>query len=266
MSDEHPADLAQIAADDALLDALGKGEAPPPGPQPAGDELAGLLHAWRADLDDKLDATQPLVGELLEAQSNRPIELKPKRRGSKLLTGVAAAILILGGLAAGASQAGPNSPLWPLTKVMYPERADTRSAEQAISRARAAIAANRLDEANHQLDQATALVGRLQDSGDKRRLTDQIAQLRQLIAAKTAPSQPATPSAPVPGATPAAPQGPTAQPAPQPTRDPGDNPLPLPTGGLPTLPDLPAPTLPAPTLPQLPLPSLPIPIPPIQPS
>jgi hypothetical protein len=263
MSDE-PTDLSRISADDALLDALGRGEAAPPG-----DELAGLLHDWRADLDEKLDANQPLVGELLEARSNRPIELKPRRRGVKLLTGIAAAILVLGGIAAGAGQAGPNSPLWPLTKVMYPERADTRSAEQAISRAKAAIAANRLDEANHQLDQATTLVGRLQNPDDKRRLTDQIAQLRRVLAAKTAPSLPATPSAPVPGATPAAPQGPTVQPAPpqtpgpQPTRD---NPLPLPTGGLPTLPDLPAPSLPLPTLPQPPLPSLPVQIPPVVPN
>jgi hypothetical protein len=266
-------DLSQITADDALLDALGRGE-----PAPDGDALAGLLRAWRADLDTDLDAHldagQPLVGELLEAETNRPIELKPRRRPSRLLTGIAAAILVFGGLAAGASRAGPDSPLWPLTKVMYPEQADTRSAERAISEARAALAANRLDEANHQLNVATTLVGRLQNSDDKKRLADQITQLRQLIAARVAPSAGPTPSAtPVPGGTPDTPNGPTQQPAPpqapgpQPTGDGGggnNNPLPVPLptggGGLP-LPSLPG--LPTPSLPGLPLPTIKVPIPPL---
>jgi Anti-sigma-D factor RsdA to sigma factor binding region len=261
-------DISQITADDALLDALGRGE-----PAPDGDELAGLLHAWRADLDTPLDAGQPLVGELLEAETYRPVELKPRRRPSRLLTGIAAAILVFGGLAAGASRAGPDSPLWPLTKVMYPEQADTRSAERAISEARAALAANRLDEANHQLDVATTLVGRLQNSDDKKRLTDQITQLRQLIAARLAPSAgPTAGPTPVPGGTPDTPNGPTQQPAtpgPQPTRDGsgdgGNNPLPplpLPTGGgglpLPSLPGLPVPSLPG-----LPLPTIKVPVPPL---
>jgi len=262
-------DLSQITADDALLDALGRGE-----PAPDGDELAGLLHAWRADLDTHLDAGQPLVGELLEADTNRPIELKPRRRPSRLLTGIAAAILVFGGLAAGASRAGPDSPLWPLTKVMYPEQADTRSAERAISEARAALAANRLDEANHQLDVATTLVGRLQNSDDdKKRLTDQITQLRQLIAARLAPSAGPSGPTPVPGGTPDTPTGPNQQPVPpptpgpQPTRDGGGDggngglplPLPLPTGpgGLP-LPSLPG--LTTPSLPGLPLPTIKVPL------
>jgi Anti-sigma-D factor RsdA to sigma factor binding region len=267
-------DLSQIAADDALLDALGRGE-----PAPDGDALAGLLHAWRADLDTHLDthldADQPLVGELLEAETHRPIELNSRRRPSRLLTGIAAAILVFGGLAAGASQAGPDSPLWPITKVMYPEQADTRGAERAIANARAALAANRTDEATHQLDVAQTLVGRLHDGDDKKRLTDQIAQLRQLIVARVTPPAIPSPSVgPVPGGTPDTPAGPTQQPVPPPTPGPqptrnggngGNNPgLPLPTGGglpLPTLPGLPPPTLPS-----LPLPSIKVPIPPILPS
>jgi hypothetical protein len=260
-------DLSQITADDALLDALGRGE-----PAPDGDEMAGLLHAWRADLDTPLDAGQPLVGELLEAETYRPIELRSRRRPSRLLTGIAAAILVFGGLAAGASRAGPDSPLWPLTKVMYPEQADTRSAERAISEARAALAANRLDEANHQLDVATTLVGRLQNSDDKTRLTDQITQLRQLIAARLAPSAgPTAAPTPVPGGTPDTPTGPNQQPVPPPTPGPqptgdgggdgGNNPLPVPLptgpGGLP-LPSLPG--VPLPSVPGLPLPTIKVPL------
>jgi hypothetical protein len=266
-------ELSQITADDALLDALGRGE-----PAPGGDEMANLLQAWRADLDQELDAGQPLVGELLEASTNRPIELRPRRRHSKLLTGIAAAILVFGGLAAGASQAGPDSPLWPITKAMYPEQADTRSAERAISRARAAIAADQFGEASHQLDIAAALVGRLHNGEDKTRLTDQINELRALIAAHMASATPTPSTGPsaVPGATPDTPNGPNQQPGqpptagPGPTGGPGSNPLPplpLPTGPgglpLPTLPPLPVPT---PTLPGLPLPSLPIPVPPILPT
>jgi hypothetical protein len=266
-------ELSQIAADDALLDALGRGE-----PAPDGDELAGLLQAWRADLDHELDARQPLVGELLDAATNRPIELRPHRRHSKLLTGIAAAILVFGGLAAGASQAGPDSPLWPITKAMYPEQADTRSAERAISNARAAIEADQFDEAGHQLDIASGYVGQLHNGDDKKRLTGQIDELRALIAAHTVPAPPAPGTGPsaVPGGTPDVPNGPTQQPGAPPTAGPGPTggagsnplpPLPLPTGPgglpLPTLPPLPLPT---PTLPALPLPSLPVQIPPILPT
>ena len=227
-------DISQIAADDALLDALGHGE-----PAPDGDELATMLHAWRADLDAHLDAGQPLVGELLEGRAEPPDRAQTRRRASRLLTGIAAAILVFGGLAAGASQAGPDSPLWPLTKVMYPSGRHP-GAEQAISRARARLAANRLDEAKHQLDVASALVGRLRDQMTSVG-TDQIAQLRQLLAARTrrrrgdavGPRCRAPPRPPRRGRT----AGAAGAPGPQPTGGGGnDNPLPVPGRWATTLP------------------------------
>jgi len=260
MSNEQPFDLAAVAAADALLEALGQGM-----PAPADDELAGMLAAWR----DDLDADQPAA--LV------PVLVEPERRSgrfTKVMTGIAAAVLVLGGLVVAAGGAGPNSPLWPVTKVMYPQQADVRAAQHAIASARAAVAAGRYDDARRLLDEATRIVDRIDDRKMQQRLRAEIAQVRALLADRSGTSPPGTgttsgPSTgatlpggggttPTPGQTPGPGGGPT-------TGAPGggNGPLPgLPTPSLP-VPKLPVPSLPLPTLPGLPLPtpSLPIPIP-----
>jgi hypothetical protein len=259
MSTEQPFDLAAVAADDALLEALGQGMS-----APADDELAGMLAAWRGDLD--ADQPAPPVPVLVEPE--------PRRTGrfAKFVTGIAAALLVLGGLAVAAGNAGPNSPLWPLTKVMYPQQADVRAAQHAIASARAAVAAGRFDDARRLLDEATRLVDRIDDKKTQQRLRDEIAQVRAMLVDGSGTSTPG------PGTTPpstgATPPGGGATPPTNPTPGPGggattagpgggNGPLPgLPTPSLP-VPKLPLPTptlpgLPIPT-PSLPIPSLPIP-------
>jgi hypothetical protein len=142
--------------------------------------------------------------------------------------GVAAAVLVAGaGVALGAGHATPGSPLWPITRVMYPERADNAAAEHTLAQARQAAAEGRQDDARRLLAQAETLIGRVADPAQAQRLRAQLTDVRNTIAA-TAPN-PATPGAPAPtpGSVPAtgsagnpaptagspAPQGPAAAPS-----------------------------------------------------
>ncbi|MBQ0897664.1 hypothetical protein KBX37_32225, partial [Micromonospora sp. U56] len=162
---------------------------------------------------------------------------------------------------------GPTSPLWSLTKVLHPEQAAVRTVEQSIARARDAVAAGRLDDARHWVDQAQQDLTSVTDPADAARLRAEIdAVLRDLAAASCpgwprcappAPPAPAasttsSPSAPAPAPPPTAPASPSARPSPRPSS--GSGLLP----SLPSLPKLPLPPAPSPSL-LPPLPELPLP-------
>jgi hypothetical protein len=260
-SGEH-VDLAAVQADDALLDALGRGE-----PAPAGDDLAGLVAGWRAELATDLppDAVElPAHGTAVQ-----PMPLRRAIVFRRVLAGAAAAALFLGCVALGAQRSGPDGPLWPITRVLYPQTADVRAAEHAISLARDAAAAQRYADARRLLDVAASHTESVTDSATRQRLRDRIEELRRSLPAgpgstaatgSTPPTTPgnrapATPPAPVrsPGTTTTAPTPGAAKGHP-PTHG---NPLP----GLKSIqPFLPAPKLP---VPKLPAPTLPVPTPPV---
>jgi hypothetical protein len=259
-------DLAEIAADDALLDALGRGAAPP-----ADDRIAGVLAAWRAELDTDPPASPPLE-EILDDQGADSAPIGPRsrkvrrvRKVRRFVAGVAAAALVACGLAIAADHAGPTSPLWPLTRVMYPQEADQRLAGHQIAQAREAIGDRRYEDARRLLDDASASVNRIRDQRLAQRLRDEIEALRRLLpGAAPAGSEPggsgATPDAPTP-----APSAPGATPGGGPGPGGGGTPT-QPGGGIvPGLPvnppSLPVPVPPPPSLPVPPLPSLPVPVP-----
>jgi len=246
-------DVTVLARDDALLDALGRGE-----PAPADDAVAGLLAAWRSELDPPTERTTvrtavPLAIPPLHAPAT---ERATRRwRPSRVLVAAAAALIgLAGGLTVAAGSAGPDSPLWPITRVVYPERAESRvaqaQAESAIDRARTAVEESRYADADRLLREATTLTGQIQDEGVVRRLLDEIAAVRSLLPG-------VLPDGSVPGGSssggqpPATGQTPGSGGGPAPTTAPG--------GGLP-LPSLPVPSVPVPTLPlpSLPLPTLPV--------
>jgi hypothetical protein len=288
-SGEQHVDLAAIQADDALLDALGRGE-----PAPDGDDLAGLLAAWRAELATDLpsDTVDPPAGgtvdELafdlpsatveLPADGNaderptdaahppvvEPVPLRRRRAPGlrRALVGAVAAAVLVGGAALGAQRSGPDGPLWPITRVMYPQLIDVREAEHAIAQAHDAIAAGRYDDARRLLDVAAGHTDHVTDPATRQRLRDRIEQLRQSLPAAAGPTVGTVPTAPTAPTTPA----PTA--APIPTPAPGTTtPAPAPgAGGI----QAPAPGDPGPgqksLLPSLPVPKLPIPTLPLPPS
>jgi hypothetical protein len=127
-----------------------------------------------------------------------------------------------------ARDAGPGSPLWPLTRVLYSEQAASAMAEadaqQDIDNARHAIDAGRYSDAEKLLDDATARAGAVRDPGVADELRAQIAALRQIVNGHLTGGNPSA-SGSTSGATGA------------PTTAPGGGPLPsgiLPTGVLPS--------------------------------
>jgi hypothetical protein len=285
---DDAADLTVLAADDALLDALANGE-----PVPEDDKLAGVLARWRADLDDDEAADFDVEGLLTrlaeepdDAGDTAPLRsavpadpgVPPRERtrtrwrpGRRSFVGVAAAVVLFAGLGVGAGSAGPDSPLWPIARVLYPERADVRLAEHNIALARAAADDGRYADARRTLDRAAADVESIDDRELAAKLRAQIDEIRRTLPATDAPSTPApSASSPSPSA-PAAPTGPAPTGGGQPgggepgggqpggggepggggnTRQPGD-------GIIPGIPGLPTPTLPIP-VPTLPIPDLPL--------
>jgi hypothetical protein len=247
MDETHdPMDIAMIAADDQLFETLRSGGVPEDG-----DEVAILLAAWRADLADDL----PTVRSAAVPAAVTGAAVRPRRRSARALLAAAAAVLALAGAATVvAADARPGSPLWPLTRVLYADRASSAVAEQdaqrAIDQARDAIADRRYSDADELLDEATSRANQVHDAGVLQRLLEQVAALRGLLpGAVAAPST--SPSAGQAGGGGSTGTGTD----PSPASSPGGI-LPtaiLPTGVLPSsiLPPLPLPT----TLPGLPLPA-----------
>jgi len=225
------------ARDDALLDLLGRGE-----PAPADDSVAAMLAAWRADLD-----TPP--EESVKVRPPIPIPVTASRRrwrpSRMLLVAAAMVLAFAGGLAVAARSAGPDSPLWPVTRIMYGDHASSmvaqRQAESAIARAREAIAQNHYTDAARLLDEASVLIGQIRDPAAAQRLLDEVAAVRGLLPGGVAPAS-GLPGGTGTGGGSSSGGGTGSNPAPSATG-----------GGLP----LPLPSLPVP-LPTLQLPSLPV--------
>ncbi|MGC5019293.1 anti-sigma-D factor RsdA [Micromonospora sp. DT47] len=275
-------DLTTVAHDDLLLDALGRGET-----ETDADGLPAMLAAWRADVvadetDADVDGTEVLAvgtgvdrrvdrvradtpaGPVLASARSRPL----RRRALRLAAAVVAALVLATGLGVGSRTAGPSSPLWSLTKVLHPERAEVRAVEDTIDRARDAVAAGRFEEARQLIDQARRDLTRITDPADVARLRADIDAVLRDLAAAACPTWPGCATSPaLPTPSPAAPTagGPdatgtpaprTTAPAPRPAA-----PAPSPTSGshlLPSLPGLPLPPAPSPSL-LPPLPGLPLP-------
>jgi hypothetical protein len=229
---EPTPDLATIARDEAFMQRLSRGAQPPPA-----DDIGVMLAAWRDDLSE--DAPEPsrdrLAGLLLFDQP-RLRRVSARRRG---LLAAAASVVVLGGaLVIGAGQAGPGSPLWPITQVLFGSRADSitaqHEAEQAIARAREAITRSQYTDAQHQLDQADGWVAKIRDRDVADRLRTEIRSLRGMLPGSSSHVTPTPGVSANPGTSGGATSGPG---------------LPLPS--LP-LPSLPLPSLPLPSLPTLP--------------
>ncbi|MFG3422639.1 anti-sigma-D factor RsdA [Micromonospora sp. NPDC049460] len=258
-------DLATIARDDQLLDALGRGE-----PGPAGDDLAAMLAAWRTEVyavDDDDDRPRPAAED---NHALRPaVDAAPTRRARPAMLGqgvlrlaaaVIAVVVISTGLGVGSRHAGPTSPLWSLTKLLYPEQADVRLVERTIQRARTAATAGRVDEARALIEEARTELAAIDDPTAVRRLSAELDSLQHAL-----PEPVATPAAPSTAASPPAPTGdggPTTPTRPAPSQPekptPDGSPAPglvVPLPGLPTLRPDPGPPTRLPPLPELPLPT-----------
>lgn len=169
-------DLHTVRADDRLLDRLGRGA-------PAdGDEVERMLAAWRRSLP----AAGP-TDALLLAAVTEPAR-RPKRRMVRTSLGVAASVvLICGGVTVAAGYARPDSPLWPVTRLVYGSLADSRvaldAATRAVSDARAAAGDGRYADAARLLATATRLIDEVDEPQAARRLRNEIAMVRHMLPA-----------------------------------------------------------------------------------
>jgi hypothetical protein len=273
-------ELAAVAADDRLLDALGRGE-----PAPPGDRLAGVLAAWRTDLaadpsaagpDAELVravlADEPVVapsgsdpwasassgrGLSASASSGRGLSAPvPSVSGSaarpwparvqRLVLGAAATVVGAALLGLGVNHAGPTSPLWPIVEVVHPDRVAVQAAERAIASAGSAATVGRYDDAREQLDLALTHVAEVRDPEVAGRLREDIQRIRVGLPRGASGAQ-ATQG---PGSV-----APTSPPdgTPAPTRTPGGPALPAPPSPAPEG----GPTSSPPPVLQLPIPLLP---------
>ena len=167
--------LDAIARDDAILDALGRGECPEDS-----DALAVALSEWRGDLEA---SPQPVA-------AGRRLEVLRRRVGRGVTVAAVASAVGLGsltGMAAAATHAQPGSALWPIARMVIPERAESRQAayhaRDWMDRAAAAAAEDRRDQAAHYLDQAEHDARRVRGDDGARELRDRAAELRRQLAA-----------------------------------------------------------------------------------
>ncbi|MEV0649305.1 hypothetical protein AB0I28_29020 [Phytomonospora sp. NPDC050363] len=152
------------ADDDRLLDALARGDA-----EPSADSLAPMLAAWREDIaadlpDFTLDAPPPA----------------PRR----FRLAIAAALVLVAAASLGflAANASPDSPLWPLTRLLAPEHAAEeladRNAETLLEDARRALAEGDVAEVRRLLSELEGLIPTLTDEVHRDHLVSQVLELR----------------------------------------------------------------------------------------
>ena len=111
---------------------------------------------------------------------------------------VAAAVVgvLAGGTAVAAANAKPGSPLWSVSQVINPARAHRLAAEDALAKARQAIADKHPDQAAQLLDKAAKLIADVRDPQQAARLRAELAELEQLLINAI------TPGFPPPGTSP----------------------------------------------------------------
>jgi hypothetical protein len=101
------------------------------------------------------------------------------RRARARALAVAAVAALAGGLVPAAAGGGPGSPLWPVTRVVFADRADSRLAEgdvrDAMARARDAVEQRRYSDAERLLGEAAGHANRVDDPALAGRLRGQIA-------------------------------------------------------------------------------------------
>ncbi len=139
---EEPIDLVAVQADDELISALAAGmtmSASGAGAYHADDHVVEMLSAWRAEVTDEpipdlvdLDAAVAAVQAGIKA--NRSATRSARTR-HLVPVAAAAAFLVLvgGGVSLGSASAQPDSALWPVSKVLFSERAASVEAAVRVS-------------------------------------------------------------------------------------------------------------------------------------
>lgn len=244
----EPVDVAQVRADEALIEAL-RGSMELDVKDPIDDRLAGLLQAWRDDIDD--EPIKPIdldVAVAALAQAPRPRRRRWPVGPLASAAAVAAIVVGVGGAVtvAAAQDATPGTALFAITKVVNPEKATSLEAafkvRQKLDEASVALDSGEVGRASEALEEAKQTLPNVMPDDDDG-LADQAAALEDKLNGGTVGTTTPPTSATMPGSTPPS-TGPeqSGQPeSPQPTT-PRPEPEPEPTETLPTTTEQPAPT------------------------
>ena len=159
--EDEPVDLVALQADDELINALASGLSVSAGGGPdSDDKVSAILAAWKAEVDAE---PIPELVDLDTAVGTVQAARRPSGRARHLVPVAAAAavlVILLGGVSLGASSAEPEDTLWPVSKVLFAERADSLEAaervEDRIAEAKQAIVAGQPALAQELLQAAAA--------------------------------------------------------------------------------------------------------------
>jgi hypothetical protein len=167
---EEPIDLVAVQADDELISALAAGmsvSTPGAHSYQADDHVVALLSAWRADVAEEpipelVDLDTAVAAVQAGIKANRPTRSGRARHLVPVAAAAAFLVLVGGGVSIGSASAEPDSTLWPVSKMLFSERAASveaavrasdkiESAKQALTDGQPQAAAVELQQAQKEL-------------------------------------------------------------------------------------------------------------------
>ena len=191
---DEPVDLAAVQADDELINALAMGMGVPSsggGAYHADDKVVALLSSWRADVvDGPIPELIDLEAAVAAVQAGMPSTRRPRSARARHLVPVAAAaafvVLVGGGVTIGSATAEPDSTLWPVSKMLFSERADSveaaARASYKIDNAKQALMEGKPEQASADLAQAQQDLSKVRPQEGK----DELVGVKDFLTAKAA--------------------------------------------------------------------------------
>lgn len=188
-------DLDVVFADDVLVDSIVHPDPPVArkGARRAGmsdaDPLMDLFRTWRQELTAVPLPVAPDVRRAFETAGHRG---KPGQRSLRPALAIAAAIaaLLVGTATVGSRQASPDSALWAVTQVLWPDRAQSVASQQhvrdALKQAEAALKNGQTREAQLALLRAAMELGKIDEIDARVAMQAQLDQMWK----ETAPQEP----------------------------------------------------------------------------
>lgn len=189
----EPIDVAAVRADDALLDALSRGQMPAGGESDGADhQLAAMLAGWRYEIDSRPLPLHPTVDEV-EAEIAKVGAASARRtafRRLRYVAGAAAvAVVAFGAVTVLAEKSAPGDPLWDIKKTMFGSAASatlaSSSAQTNMEKAEEALAGGDRDKAAQYVAAARAEVPKLDSADAKQRIQDWAERLAEQVGPTT---------------------------------------------------------------------------------
>jgi hypothetical protein len=191
---DEPIDLAAVQADDELINALAAGFGVPSSSGRAfhsDDQVVALLSNWRADVvAEPIPELIDLETAVAAVKAGMPPARRTRSARARHLVPVAAAaaflVLVGGGVTIGSATAEPDSALWPVSKVLFSERAESVEAavraSDKIDNAKQALMEGKPEQASADLAQAQQDLSKVRPQEGK----DELVGVKDFLTAKVA--------------------------------------------------------------------------------